>query len=314
MNSIEPRKIIKFGNSSYVISLPISWIKENNLNKGDLVYLQKNSSNEITILPTQNNNHQEKERKLLINLDGKDFDTYRREINSAYINGYDLIMLKGKTLKPKIRQIKRVVEFLTGLSIINHGNEGVLLKDILSYDKLPPKELVSRINIILNTMFNHLKDALKTKKFNKGYNEIKTLDIEINKNYILIWKLMKKHNLNTNHNQEYIYNLWWLAMNQEYIGDELKRFARGLTKVNFSNKEYRLLLKITEEAEKSYKEAILALDKKDIKLALNLAKKPLIKTYQKILGGNKNIILDNLCDRFKTISRHIHYIIKIAIY
>ena len=41
---MEPRKIIQFGNSSYVITLPQEWIKKNKLEKGKFVNLAENNN------------------------------------------------------------------------------------------------------------------------------------------------------------------------------------------------------------------------------------------------------------------------------
>ena len=45
MNTMEYRRLISFGRSSYVVSLPKEWIGQNNLKKGDLVYLQESGPN-----------------------------------------------------------------------------------------------------------------------------------------------------------------------------------------------------------------------------------------------------------------------------
>jgi len=321
MSSTEPRKIIKFGNSSYVISLPQSWIKENSLGKGDLVFVEKNGNDELVIVPSKSRTSAvEKEKKIVIGVDGKDTETLRREITSAYINGFDSIILNGKTLKSKLSQIKNTTDFLIGLSTLTQSDGEILLRDVLSHEKLPPRELVSRINVTIVAMFTHLQEALKSRDFMKECNEIRSLDIEINRNYLLVWKLMKKYSYNSsssngnNLDSADLYNLWWLAMNQEYIGDEIKRIARALTKVKFSAAEYKKISQIVIAAKKGYSESILSLNQKDRKLALDLARRPLAKECQKILGGNANLTLENLCDRFLTISRHIHYIIKISIY
>src|SRR3989344_3681096 len=245
MSSAEPRKIIKFGNSSHVISLPSSWVKENNLSKGDIVFIEKNGNNELIILPR---------------------------------------------------------------------------KDVLSHEKLPPQEVISRINITIAAMFSHLRIAINSKDFVKKYNEIRSLDIEINRNYLLVWKLMKKYSYNgannngSSLNPTDLYNLWWLAMNQEYIGDEIKRIARALTKTEFTVGEYSKLFEMVKAAEEYDKDSIYSLNKQDRELALDLVRKPLAKECKKILDRNQNIALEGIYDRFLTISRHIHYIIKISIY
>ncbi len=323
MATVEPRRVIKFGNSSFVISLPISWVKENNLDKGDLVYLERNGDNELIIVPTKSGTSAvEKETEITISVDGKDQETLRREMTSAYINGYGSIILKGKTIKSKLSQIKNTTDFLIGVSILHQSDGEMLIKDVLSHERLPPQELVSRINTTIAAMFTHLQNALKSKEFVKEYNEIKSFDIEINRNYLLVWKLMKKYSHNSNGmngkgsnlNSTDLYNLWWLAMNQEYIGDEIKRIARALTKIKFSVTEYQKISQIVDASKKVYGESIHSLSQKDRELALDLARRPLAKECQKILEGNCNLALESLCDRFLTISRHIHYIIKISIY
>ena len=41
------RKLIAFGKNSFVISVPKQWIKQNKLNKGDLIYLDESGPNLI---------------------------------------------------------------------------------------------------------------------------------------------------------------------------------------------------------------------------------------------------------------------------
>jgi phosphate uptake regulator len=38
------RKVIPLGNSSLVVSLPIEWVRQNKINKGDLVDIYINSN------------------------------------------------------------------------------------------------------------------------------------------------------------------------------------------------------------------------------------------------------------------------------
>ena len=41
---MEFRKLIKFGKSSFVISLPKKWLEKNKLKKGDLLYVSENEN------------------------------------------------------------------------------------------------------------------------------------------------------------------------------------------------------------------------------------------------------------------------------
>ena len=61
---MEYRKLIKFGNSSHVISIPNNWLKKNNLNKGDTVYLDENGGKELVLTPEKKENVIEDKEKL----------------------------------------------------------------------------------------------------------------------------------------------------------------------------------------------------------------------------------------------------------
>ena len=68
---MEYRKLIKFGESSFVVSIPKTWMTKNNLKKGDLVYFSENGNNELIIAP-QLKEEDKEEKKIIINADNKD--------------------------------------------------------------------------------------------------------------------------------------------------------------------------------------------------------------------------------------------------
>ena len=47
----EPRKLIKFGSSSHIISIPQKWIQSNSLKKGDMIFLTESNENELILSP-----------------------------------------------------------------------------------------------------------------------------------------------------------------------------------------------------------------------------------------------------------------------
>jgi phosphate uptake regulator len=82
MKSNEPRRLIKFGNSSYVVSLPKEWIEKNNLKKGELIYMDY-SKNKLVLSPMAQN-YVEEERKMIIEAKEMDRIGIKREILSSY--------------------------------------------------------------------------------------------------------------------------------------------------------------------------------------------------------------------------------------
>ena len=95
---MEYRKLIKFGNSSHIISLPNSWVKKNKLRKGDLIYYTENGNNELVLNPKLKDEKQGV-TEIMIDITNKNLNEMRREIHSAYINNFNTINIIGKDLK-----------------------------------------------------------------------------------------------------------------------------------------------------------------------------------------------------------------------
>ena len=55
------RKLIKFGSSSYVVSLPGSWLKKNKLSKGDIIHLEEDGDSRLILHSTIEKKSDEKE-------------------------------------------------------------------------------------------------------------------------------------------------------------------------------------------------------------------------------------------------------------
>ena len=76
---MELRKLIKFGTSSFVVSIPRPWINKNKLVKGDLIYFNENGNNEL-VLSARENNDKKKLSRIVIDTKNKPLQTIRREI------------------------------------------------------------------------------------------------------------------------------------------------------------------------------------------------------------------------------------------
>ena len=86
---MEFRKLISFGKSSYIVTLPKEWISRNNLKKGSALSIESDR-NSVTI--STNLGEKESEKKsMAINIDNKSMDEIRTEIVTAYLTNYDII-------------------------------------------------------------------------------------------------------------------------------------------------------------------------------------------------------------------------------
>lgn len=113
---METRKLISFGTSSFVISVPKSWVRKNMLKKGDLLHIE-DKKDELTIYPSHAIKREEPKR-ILIEVDNKQLNLIKTEIVSAYLNNYDILDIAGRTLEEMAPAIKNILRNLTGIEII----------------------------------------------------------------------------------------------------------------------------------------------------------------------------------------------------
>jgi len=147
---MEYRKLISFGKSSFVVSLPKGWVVQNKLKKGDLIYLEESGSN--LILTSNASPDSQKEKESIINVDGKGLGLIDREVSSAYIQNNRLITLKGKEIKSKVKELQSTIQNLMALEVIEQTSESIVAKDFLNMDTVSAKELVRKMDIVARAM------------------------------------------------------------------------------------------------------------------------------------------------------------------
>ena len=77
-----------------LMSLPAEWIKTLGLKKGDILSIENNDDNSITIFPASDRNSQAKE--IAIHLLDLSHEKLINQIYGAYLLGYDIIKIVGK--------------------------------------------------------------------------------------------------------------------------------------------------------------------------------------------------------------------------
>ena len=128
---MEVRKLQLIGGSSYMISLPKSWIKENNLNQGDELILQVDKCM-VKIFPKKN--AESVFRVRVEKIPSVDEKFLRRFIYALYIQGPDEIVIED-TLSPKIiTKLSEIVRDLIGLEIIDVADYRVVMKCLTTSD------------------------------------------------------------------------------------------------------------------------------------------------------------------------------------
>ncbi|MBI2107001.1 phosphate uptake regulator PhoU [Candidatus Woesearchaeota archaeon] len=305
------RKIIKFGTSSLILSLPIDWTKKNKLGKGDLLSISENVNNELVLsVPSKNRSEQRKE--IVINTENKDLTRIKREIVSSYINNYGIIRIKGKLSANFIKEIKNIITGLTALEVVEHNADSLVAKDFLDIGEITFQEILRKMDTITRSMIVDLKNISKE----DTSQAILERDEEVNRMVYLIIRTMR-FTLDTpslSHKENRIsmgniLNVWDVALTVEGIADDIKRTAREFSKMSTSLQTKKELLKVLEEIETFYWETMKAYYTNDVELAfrLSLNKSNLSKKCNELHEKVWNvryapIILEN----FKSIVSSIH--------
>ena len=155
---MEYRKLIVFGNSSYIITLPKRWVQNNSLNPGDLLSLEESTSG-LLIMPKEVKANKQKPGG--ISVDEKSNERIETEIVSLYLTNCSSVEVYGKELGEKIGFVKSVFKNLPGMEIMEESSKRIVFKDLMDANELSVKTIIRRIDTILRGM---LEDAAQGEK------------------------------------------------------------------------------------------------------------------------------------------------------
>src|ERR671920_2627191 len=183
------RRLQKIG-SSMLISLPSEWVKNNNLKKGNMVMIEVNRNNSITLYPSDIDAEDVKE----VNIPHPQLsmDSLTNQIYGAYLLGYDIIRIKGKSqISFDDRElIKLAMRKLVGLEIVDENGSNIISQFLLDANTLDAEKILRRMSSIVAGMY---KDTLLgfQKRENGIEKLIATRDDEVDRQYFLLVRLIR---------------------------------------------------------------------------------------------------------------------------
>lgn len=313
---MEFRKLIKFGNSSYVVSLPKTWVEKNNLSKGDLIYFTHSSSNEIILSPEIKKETVE-QKEVTINIDNESMEGIEIRLVGAYVNNFHTINLVGNELESKYSEIRNALHDLMALEIIEQTKNRIVAKDFVSMKRISIPNLIRRIDIITRAMIADSKATLQKDLYENVYQR----DEDVNRLTFLVFRAVKYYLSNPVAAESFkltpidLLNYWQVADQLEKTADESKRTARFLREVKLSGEEAKKLIDIYSMIENLYLETMKVYHKGDKEGA-----------YKMMISKKKEIIAEcnlffnkhyekpwvpNVIERLKAMMDHIHTILRV---
>jgi phosphate uptake regulator len=219
---MEQRKIIKFGNSSYVVTLPQEWLEEHGLEKGDSLHLSQGTNS----LVFSTNSKSEMNKKAVISIDKKQLKLFNKELLSYYLKNYKTIEIVGESVLDRLEEIKRFREKISSVEITEITKEKVVLRDLTSPSELQLDSLLKELFDMEKLFFDELCSGdMKTK-----FHFLVELDSNINKLSFLSYKSIN-YSLQAQDDLQKVcgaIHYWRVISSIEEIGDILKRVARYL--------------------------------------------------------------------------------------
>jgi phosphate uptake regulator len=273
---MEPRKLVKAGTSSTVVSLPKGWIKQKGLSFGDVVYVSQLNDGSIRITSDETK-IELPETEVTIEIGKKDITEIKREITSAYLKNYNTIHVTGELSKVQM-EIRKLIHDFVAFEITEQTSSRITSKDLLNRSEVSVEKTIRRMDMTVRSM---LLDLFK--------EPISVRDHDVNRMYFLLNKLLKHavtdHTVAKQINVEpsEILLAWDTSTALESIADD----AVALSKT----KKSKAAMETHEKLRKQYEQAVGAYftDKKnDAQEVLNKRTETL-EELKKLPAGQKEL-------------------------
>ena len=311
------RTLVKSGPSSFVVSLPKEWVDKKKLKQGDNIYVEENIDGDLKISSVQKKPISKKE-KIIINIDGKNMFTVQREILEAYVNSHKYIRIQGKTFAKNVSEIKKIVENLVALEIVDEDKDMIELRDFLSLEDATISGVMRRMDNIARSMLTDLPDSIQNPEVADG---IIQRDVNINRLIYLAQKLIKAA-MNDDSiltalalKKTEIVSYWELGMQLEKIGDEFKRIAKisAHVKKDFDIKTLKTILAKIKDI---YCQTMNAHYKNDKLLAdsIYLLRTEMNTELDEYLKKNHTFEVGEICGKLKGALSHMSDISRLTEY
>jgi phosphate uptake regulator len=233
------RRLQKIG-SSMLLSLPSEWVKNNNLKKGNMVMIEVNRNNSISLYPSDIDAEDVKE----VNIPHPQLsmDSLTNQIYGAYLLGYNIIRIKGKSqISFDDRElIKLAMRKLVGLEIVDENGSNIISQFLLDANTLDAEKILRRMSSIVAGMYKDTLIGIQ-KKENGSKKSIVSRDDEVDRQYFLLVRLIRSammdqklaSKLNLSNIDILDYRI--AANHLESAGDYITDFAAALPIISHDN-------------------------------------------------------------------------------
>ncbi|MFB6198110.1 MAG: AbrB/MazE/SpoVT family DNA-binding domain-containing protein, partial [Halobacteriaceae archaeon] len=154
---MEERKVQMTGGSTFTVSIPKDWARENDIDAGDKIIFHRDGA-ELLLTPPSDENVSEGTLDIS-NLDG---ERLTRAVMTMYVSGFDVLSLEAERITAdQRRRIREATQGLVGLEVLEETSNRVVIQDLLDSSELSVHSAVRRMRLIALSMLEDAVTALK---------------------------------------------------------------------------------------------------------------------------------------------------------
>ena len=182
------------GGSTYIISLPKSWIEQNQVKKGSFIKIRAGEGGLLTIDPSTAITEKKSDEASIIIRQNDEADMVTRKIVAAYLAGYNSIKVASEKHQLTSKQRQEIKTFVrrmfVGTEIVTDSANQLVLQVLLNYPELTIQSALRRMSIIATSMH---KDAILGLKTNDKQlaKEIISADNEVDRFNLYVIRLLR---------------------------------------------------------------------------------------------------------------------------
>lgn len=158
------RRIQKTGGSTFIVSLPKSWVTGRGLGAGDVLLFSPRPDGSITVYPEEGRHPESTRRSVTVSNDASEAHLFRLLV-AEYIAGASLLELRTNgRMSARTRSIVRgFAQRMIGPEIIEETADAVVLQDVVGANPLPIPSVIRRMHQMVRAMHADALAAVRAK-------------------------------------------------------------------------------------------------------------------------------------------------------
>lgn len=269
----DKRKVQFTGNSTYIVSLPIKWVREIGLSAGDILTLSPMPNKTLLVSSGATSREHSFLKATIEYIHSESAENNLRILISHYLVGYDVIRLttqKGfsaydrKFIKDSVRQK------LIGLELVEESRNELVFQCLLNYNDLPLARVIKNMYGLVLSMLEDSMSALRDHDVEIAEDVIQR-DDDVDRFYLLSVRQLKasiedielSEKIGIAHPRDCLgYRL--ITKSIERVGDHAVRIAKNVIKMENSVKKDDSIFKMSDLSRRVFESSIDSMSQEDL--------------------------------------------------